>query len=161
MLKDLPPSDLNNHIKAMEDRMAITETKVFGPKGSGVSGTLTFDPPYMILVGGTAQSIFTEYDPTGKATPAVYPVTFSSDNIACITVDEWSGVCTAIAVGTAMITAADGRNRIQSTAQLEAKPALPVAVAAPKPVPPAPPKPPVVVPPAPPVVPPPHQVVVG
>ena len=71
-----------------------------------------------ILVGKTGHSVWQEFsgpNGTGDRLPTAGVVTYSSSDPAVATVDASSGVVTAIALGTAIISGTDAANNLTAT----------------------------------------------
>lgn len=71
-----------------------------------------------LLVGKTGQAQYQEWsgpNGTGDKLPSAGAVTFSSSNTAVATVDPNSGLVTAVALGTAVITGADAANSLTAS----------------------------------------------
>jgi hypothetical protein len=78
-------------------------------------------PMTSLRVGQTANPNYQEWDGpngTGNPLPPAGPVTYASDAPSVATVDQNSGVVTAVAVGTANITADDSTDDLSATAQI-------------------------------------------
>lgn len=74
--------------------------------------------PATLSIGQTGTAVYTEFsglNGTGVALPAAGPVTFSSSDPSIATVDPTSGLVTAVAPGTAIITGADSANGLSAS----------------------------------------------
>ena len=72
----------------------------------------------LTAVGQTATSVYQEWDGpngAGNPLPSAGPVTFSTSDASIATVDPSSGVVTAVANGSAIISASDSANGLSAS----------------------------------------------
>jgi uncharacterized protein YjdB len=83
-----------------------------------------------LSIGQTATSVFKEFtgpNGTGSEIAPVGPVTFASSDPSIATVDPTTGLVTAVAAGTATITATDGGNGLSASDSVSDQPLVAVS----------------------------------
>jgi uncharacterized protein YjdB len=86
--------------------------------------------PAQLAVGATATAVFKEFtgpNGTGAEIAPIGPVGFVSSNLTIATVDPASGLVTAVAPGTATITATDAGNGLNASDSVSDSPLLAVS----------------------------------
>lgn len=127
---------LEKEIKNLAQAIFILDQILFRVvNGLALSATLRFegdsDMPATINVGGKgAQAVFTEFNGangTGSPVAPIQPPVFSSSDATIATVDPASGAVTAVAPGSATISASDAGNGLSASDTVTVLPALAVS----------------------------------